>query len=112
MISGRGRGKIRPPRRNTPLTHDDSGDLETQWMILESALTEIHTKNASNLSFEQIYRASYKMVLKKQGELLYDRVRKYEQEWLINSIMPRISALVTKKIGQFYAWWRLWSNRK
>ncbi|RKF72091.1 Cullin-3 [Golovinomyces cichoracearum] len=101
MISGRGRGKIRPPRRNTPLTHDDSGDLETQWMILKSALTEIHTKNASNLSFEQIYRASYKMVLKKQGELLYDRVRKYEQEWLISSIMPRISALVTKKLVNF-----------
>ncbi|TQS38475.1 hypothetical protein Golomagni_01017 [Golovinomyces magnicellulatus] len=101
MISGRGRGKIRPPRRNTPLTHDDSGDLETQWMILKSALTEIHTKNASNLSFEQIYRASYKMVLKKQGELLYDRVRKYEQEWLISNIMPRIRALVTNKLVNF-----------
>ncbi|POS86595.1 hypothetical protein EPUL_004218 [Erysiphe pulchra] len=100
MISGRGRGKIRPPRRNAAI-HDDSKDLETQWGILKSSLLEIHTKNASTLSFEQIYRASYKMVLKKQGDQLYNRVIKFEQEWLCNVIMPQIRNLISNNLVNF-----------
>ncbi|RKF57871.1 Cullin-3 [Erysiphe neolycopersici] len=100
MISGRGRGKIRPPRRSAA-NYDNSKDLETQWGILKSSLLEIHTKNASTLSFEQIYRASYKMVLKKQGDQLYDRVIKFEQEWLCNVIMPQIRNLISTSLVNF-----------
>ncbi|KAI6249564.1 Cullin-3-B [Erysiphe necator] len=100
MISGRGRGKIRPPRRSLT-THDDSKDLETQWDILKSSLMEIHTKNASTLSFEQIYRASYKMVLKKQGDQLYDRVIKFEQDWLCSVTMPQIRTLISNNLVSF-----------
>ncbi|KAH7364691.1 Cullin [Rhexocercosporidium sp. MPI-PUGE-AT-0058] len=97
MISGRGRAKIRPPRRN-PLGGHGDNDFESQWDILSSALREIHTKNASQLSFEQIYRASYKIVLKKQGDKLYDRVKEFEEQWFGGEVMPNIQKLITPNL--------------
>ncbi|PBP19473.1 Cullin family protein [Diplocarpon rosae] len=97
MISGRGRGKIRPPRRHPMGGHGDN-DFETQWAILNSALRNIHTKNASTLSFEQIYRASYKIVLKKQGDKLYDCVKQFEEQWFRGEVMPKIQKLITPSL--------------
>lgn len=99
MISGRGgRGKIRPPRRAALTGHADGGDFDAQWDILRSALKEIHTKNASTLSFEQIYRASYKIVLKKQGDKLYERVKEFEEQWFGGVVMPKIRQLITQNL--------------
>lgn len=78
--------------------HGREDDFETQWGILSSALREIHEKNASKLSFEQLYRASYKIVLKKQGDLLYDRVKEYEEQWFGGQVMPTIRALITNNL--------------
>ncbi|KAL8757785.1 MAG: hypothetical protein Q9184_004123 [Pyrenodesmia sp. 2 TL-2023] len=88
MFAGRGRGKIRPPRRNIL----DSGevDFEQDWKSLSSSLREIHTKNASTLSFEQLYRNAYKLVLKKKGEPLYNKVKEFEQDWLTHEVRTRI----------------------
>ena len=55
-------------------------------------MTEIHSKNASQLSFEELYRHAYKLVLKKKGELLYERVKEFEEHWLATNIQPRIMA--------------------
>ncbi|PWA94803.1 Cullin [Artemisia annua] len=41
------------------------------WMILEHAINQIYNHNASHLSFEQLYRNAYNMVLHKFGETLY-----------------------------------------
>ncbi|KAI1000579.1 Cullin-3 [Podosphaera aphanis] len=98
MISGRGRGKIRPPRSNI-IVKNSSEEFETQWEVLKSALHQIHTKNASSLSFEQIYRASYKIVSKKQGEQLYERVKLFEEEWLRDNIVPKLRALIPKSLA-------------
>ncbi|KUJ18567.1 Cullin-domain-containing protein [Mollisia scopiformis] len=98
MISGRGRGKIRPPRRAGVAGHVETSEFDAQWDILRSALKEIHTKNASKLSFEQIYRASYKIVLKKQGDRLYDRVREFEEQWFGTEVMPKIRLLITPNL--------------
>ena len=68
------------------------------WEILRSALREIHEKNASKLLFEQLYRASYKIVLKKQGDKLYDRVKEYEEQWFGSQVMPRIRKLITNNL--------------
>jgi cullin 3 len=78
--------------------HGDGSDFEQQWDILRSALREIHTKNASTLSFEQIYRASYKIVLKKQGDKLYSRVREFEEQWFGGVVMPKIRLLITQNL--------------
>lgn len=39
--------------------------------MLSKAFTEIHNKNASELSFEVLYRNAYTLVLHKDGEKLY-----------------------------------------
>lgn len=45
---------------------------ENTWKTLEHAITEINKRNTSNLSFEQLYRYSYNMVLHKHGDYLYN----------------------------------------
>ena len=57
-------------------------DFETTWKVLETAFNEIHTKNASKLSFEELYRNAYKIVLRKKGEELYSRVAQFVSNWL------------------------------
>lgn len=68
----------------------DAVDFDSMWDVLASSLREIHTKNASKLSFEELYRNAYKLVLKKRGETLYIRVKEFEAEWLANEVQPRI----------------------
>ncbi|KAH9609527.1 hypothetical protein KSS87_023476 [Heliosperma pusillum] len=41
------------------------------WKVLEHAIHEIYNHNSSNLSFEELYRNAYNMVLHKYGERLY-----------------------------------------
>lgn len=44
---------------------------EKTWKILEHAIHEIYNHNASGLSFEELYRNAYNMVLHKFGDKLY-----------------------------------------
>ncbi|KAH9990380.1 putative cullulin 3 [Xylariaceae sp. FL0662B] len=102
MITGRGNsmmrgGRIRPPRR--PMVQPGNpNEFEQCWEKLREALRDIHTRNAGNLSFEQLYRYSYKIVLKKAGQQLYDRVKEFEEEWFAQEVMPPIWALITKNL--------------
>ena len=68
----------------------DAVDFDSMWDVLASSLREIHTKNASKLSFEELYRNAYKLVLKKRGESLYTKVKEFEEDWLANEVQPRI----------------------
>mmetsp|Transcript_663 Transcript_663/g.868 ORF Transcript_663/g.868 Transcript_663/m.868 type:complete len:762 (-) Transcript_663:538-2823(-) len=58
-------------------THTQMGkkDAEKTWTILQKAITEIFNSNASALSFEELYRNAYNLVLHKHGELLYNGVQ-------------------------------------
>ncbi|EXJ82661.1 Cullin 3 [Capronia epimyces CBS 606.96] len=91
LAKGRG-GKIRAPRRG--LTKDDV-DFDSIWTTLSTAFLEIHGKNASKLSFEELFRGAYKLVLKKKQDLLYDRVVQLEESWLRDHVRPRILSLIT-----------------
>jgi hypothetical protein len=73
-------------------------DFDAIWGILATALTEIHTKNASKLSFEELYRAAYKIVLKKKAGLLYERVITLEEEWLSREVKERVETFVTPSL--------------
>ncbi|PIA57439.1 hypothetical protein AQUCO_00600278v1 [Aquilegia coerulea] len=44
---------------------------EKTWKVLEHAIHEIYNHNASGLSFEELYRNAYNMVLHKFGDKLY-----------------------------------------
>ncbi|KAJ0011656.1 hypothetical protein NQD34_012631 [Periophthalmus magnuspinnatus] len=53
------------------------------WDLLKNAIQEIQRKNNSGLSFEELYRNAYTMVLHKHGEKLYTGLREVVTEHLI-----------------------------
>ncbi|OAL01400.1 Cullin-domain-containing protein [Phaeosphaeriaceae sp. SRC1lsM3a] len=95
MIAGRGRQRIRPPRRGL---HGDEVDFEDTWALIESAFKEIHTKNASKLSYEELYRHAYRIVLKKKGEQLYNKVHEFERSWLATTVRANIQSLLSANL--------------
>jgi cullin 3 len=76
----------------------DTTEFEPCWEILRDALTDIHNKNASRLSFEHLYRASYKIVLRKKGHLLYERVKSFEEDWFRVHVLPNIADLISNNL--------------
>mmetsp|Transcript_16824 Transcript_16824/g.22614 ORF Transcript_16824/g.22614 Transcript_16824/m.22614 type:complete len:732 (-) Transcript_16824:417-2612(-) len=52
----------------------DNNQAQEIWQDLSLAIHEIHNQNASSLSFEELYRNAYNLVLHKHGELLYNGV--------------------------------------
>lgn len=71
-------------------TKDDNMDFDATWEELSSSLIEIHTKNASKLSFEVLYRNAYKIVLKKRGEELYEKVVELERTRLDQDVRKSV----------------------
>ncbi|KAI1266879.1 Cullin-domain-containing protein [Xylariaceae sp. FL1019] len=102
MITGRGgsmgrAGRIRPPRR-VGAESGSKAEFDECWDKLRTALRDIHAKDAGNLSFESLYRYSYKIVLMKAGHVLYDKVKEFEEKWFADEVMPPIAALITKNL--------------
>ena len=57
-----------------PFKHSQQMDEDyanKTWKTLHNAIQEIHRQNASGLSFEELYRNAYNMVLHKFGDKLY-----------------------------------------
>ena len=52
----------------------DQSSAMAAFSSLSTAIDEIHSRNASLLSFEELYRNAYNLVLHKHGGLLYDGV--------------------------------------
>lgn len=57
-------------------------------------MKEIHTKNASSLSFEELYRNAYRIVLMSRGDELYERVKQLERDWLYYDVQDRITSAI------------------
>ncbi|KAK8223361.1 Cullin repeat-like-containing domain protein [Phyllosticta capitalensis] len=98
MYSGRmqqQRNKIRPPRRG--ITGSDV-DFDTTWATIASAIRQIHTKNASDLSYEALYRHTYRVILKKKGQELYNRVLDFEKDWLRNEVKAGASSFISSSL--------------
>lgn len=73
-------------------------DFEANWQSLSESLRKIHRKEASQLSFETLYRNAYKLVLKKKGETLYYKVKEFEEEWLAGEVQPRILEVLSPSL--------------
>lgn len=67
----------------------DEKYVNSIWDLLKNAIQEIQRKNNSGLSFEELYRNAYTMVLHKHGEKLYTGLREVVTEHLINKVRPR-----------------------
>src|SRR4029077_20483088 len=70
-------------------------DPEAIWAVLASSLREILTKNASSLSFEELYRNGYNLVLMSRGDDLYERVQAIVREWLECNVLKDIRTSVS-----------------
>ncbi|KAK7965174.1 Cullin-3 [Apiospora saccharicola] len=91
----RGANVPSPPQ---PIVTPNADEFEFNWKQLESALRDIHEKNASGLSFEQLYRYAYKIVLKKAGDRLYENVKHFEERWFTDKVCPRIFELISRNL--------------
>mmetsp|Transcript_20917 Transcript_20917/g.49317 ORF Transcript_20917/g.49317 Transcript_20917/m.49317 type:complete len:772 (+) Transcript_20917:258-2573(+) len=60
-----------PFRTHVPM---DKTVASQTWNVLANAIDEIYNRNASQLSFEELYRNAYNLVLHKHGTLLYEGV--------------------------------------
>ncbi|KAK7914733.1 Cullin-domain-containing protein [Apiospora marii] len=88
---------VRHPDRN-PNDPTATASFQRKWKRLESALRDIHEKNASGLSFEQLYRYAYKIVLKKAGDRLCENVKQFEERWFTDKVCPRIFKLISRNL--------------
>ncbi|CAJ0583287.1 unnamed protein product, partial [Mesorhabditis spiculigera] len=70
----------------------DEKYVTSTWELLKKAIQEIQNKNNSGLSFEELYRNAYTMVLHKHGERLYNGLRSVIEEHLKNKVRQRISS--------------------
>ena len=52
------------------------------WETIRDAILKIQNKQASSLSYEELYRTAYNMVLHKHGEMLYTNVKNTTAELL------------------------------
>ena len=60
--------------------------VENIWAGLKSAIQEIQKKNNSGLSFEELYRNAYTMVLHKHGDKLYTGLEEVVKEHLTDKV--------------------------
>lgn len=79
------------------LTKDDV-DFDATWTTLSTSFREIFAKNSSKLSFEELFRAAYKLVLKKKQDTLYDKVVQLIETWLRNTVRGKIYAFITPNL--------------
>jgi cullin 3 len=70
------------------------------WELLKNAIQEIQKKNNSGLSFEELYRNAYTMVLHKHGEKLYSGLREVVTDHLVNKIRTEVIASLNNNFLQ------------
>ncbi|KAL6724160.1 hypothetical protein Aduo_019073 [Ancylostoma duodenale] len=75
--------------RNFPAAMDEKYVTQV-WEMLKKAIQEIQRKNNSGLSFEELYRNAYTMVLHKYGERLYTGLKQVVEDHLRNYVRVKI----------------------
>jgi len=75
--------------RAFPMTMDDKY-VSNIWALLKKAIQEIQKKNNGGLSFEELYRNAYTMVLHKHGDKLYQGLKDVVIEHMRNKVRPDV----------------------
>ncbi|AGO11002.1 AaceriAFR498Wp [[Ashbya] aceris (nom. inval.)] len=104
-MSSSKRIRIRAPRH---VLSTKANDIETGWPVLSNAIDVIYERRESTLSFEELYRVVYELVLRKYGRELRERI----QETLLERIeaaakteIPSTSQPV-EFVDEMYALWQ------
>lgn len=95
-MSNTRRARIRPPRRNFAT---QTVEFEPGWSKLSLAINQIQQKNASKLSFEELYRTAYNLVLYKFSRKLYESVQQEVSDHLERVVKSDLVPLVTTGEG-------------
>ncbi|XP_071084528.1 cullin-3-A-like [Haliotis cracherodii] len=85
MVRSQARKDTKMRIRAFPMTMDEKY-VNNIWALLKNAIQEIQKKNNSGLSFEELYRNAYTMVLHKHGEKLYTGLREVVTDHLVNKV--------------------------
>ncbi|KYQ93604.1 cullin C [Tieghemostelium lacteum] len=67
------------------------------WRLLKTAIREIHRQNSSVLSFEELYRNAYNMVLHKYGEILYNKLKK-----MVDKHLKSVASNVASSVDEYF----------
>jgi cullin 3 len=78
----------------------DEPNFDVIWSTLAASFQQIHQKQASTLSYEELYRAAYQLVLKKKGERLYESVDQFEKNYLTLHVQSQVKALISDSLTQ------------
>lgn len=70
--------------------------MEESWAILDAEFWKFHSKEESQLSFEHMYRHAYKLVLRKNGAWLYERIMNWHKVWLQHQVSPKFQLAATE----------------
>lgn len=85
--------------RAFPMTMDEKF-VANIWDLLKKAIQEIQKKNNGGLSFEELYRNAYTMVLHKHGEKLYNGLREVVTEHLRNKVRQDVRGSINNNFLQ------------
>ncbi|CAH1781618.1 unnamed protein product [Owenia fusiformis] len=89
MSGLKGRKDTKMRIRAFPMTMDEKY-VNSIWALLKNAIQEIQKKNNSGLSFEELYRNAYTMVLHKHGEKLYTGLREVVTEHAVVKVKTEV----------------------
>ncbi|RDD40923.1 Cullin-3-B [Trichoplax sp. H2] len=81
MATGKSKKETKMRIRAFPMSMEEKY-VDDIWQLLRNAIIEILNKNNSGLSFEELYRNAYTMVLHKHGDRLYTGCKDVIAEYL------------------------------
>ena len=85
----------------------DKTDAQATWQVIADAIDEIYNRNASQLSFEELYRKAYNLTLHKHGDLLYDGLQEKLRAHL-QSVVEQLVATPTSSMLESMA--QVWNE--
>lgn len=80
------------------LVDQQTDDFSRLWDTLNIAFREIHARNESKLSFEELFRSAYQLVIRKHGDWLWDKIQDLESEVLDDRVNSQIKSLASTAI--------------
>lgn len=81
-------------------------NIAQTWDKLKKAILEIQKKNNSGLSFEELYRNAYTLVLQRHGDLLYNGTKQVVMEHMIRTRESVVENLNNKFLSYLNSCWK------
>lgn len=80
-------------------------DAKKSWELLEGAIAKIYEKKSSELSYEELYRTAYYLVLHKYGDFTYQNLQQSIRHHLQNYSLKLLHSQEEAFLGLFNEIW-------